>query len=366
MKILLLTTHLRMGGVPIYVVTLASALKRLHHEVFVASSGGELVKRLEKNGITHLKVNIDTKSELDPKLIAGLYHLYWLVGENAIDIVHTHTRITQVMGEALSCLTGVVHISTCHGFFKKRIGRRMFGCWGKRVIAISDAVREHLVNDFGIPKSKVALIHNGIDLGSFKQIRSEEEKGLIKGRLGLGQGPVVGIIARLSPVKGHRFLIRAMRLVVEKIENAQLLIVGEGEEAPGLKDLTRELGLSKAVVFTSSIFDPPSVLSIMDVFVLPSVEEGLGLALLEALCCARPVIASDVGGIYSIVKDNVTGLLVPPKDPERLAKAILKLLEDRELAAVLAKNGQSFVYENFSLDDMALKIEGLYKEATRR
>lgn len=363
MKILLLTTHLRMGGVPIYVVTLATALKRLKNSVFVASSGGDLIKRLNKKGIPHMRLNIDTKSELSPKLLAAIYHLFWFIRENEIEIVHTNTRVAQVMGKCLSFLTGVQHISTCHGFFKPKLGRRLCGCWGKRVIAISHAVREHLVNDFNIKKSRISLINNGVDLELFKNAYSDEEKAIIKKEFGLKEGgPIVGIIARLSSVKGHKFLIRAMETVVERIKEAQLLIVGEGEEQEDLKALVKELGLSNSVIFMKSILDTSRVLSIIDVFVLPSVEEGLGLALLEALCCARPVVASDVGGIYSIVKDNVTGLLVPPKNSQSLAKAILKLLEDKDLAKRLAKNGQQLVYENFSLEAMARKVQEVYKE----
>lgn len=366
MRILLLTTHLRMGGVPIYVVTLAMALKRLGHTVFVSSYGGELVKRLDKNGISHMRLDIDTKSELSPKLIGGIYHLYWYIKENAIEIIHTNTRISQVMGETLFFLTGARHISTCHGFFKPRAGRRLFGCWGKRVVAISDAVREHLVNDFDIAKSRVALIHNGIDLEAFKRSYSEDEKRVIRKELELKEGPVIGIIARLSFVKGHRFLIKAMKRVVLEIKDAQLLIMGEGEEEQDLKALVKELNLQDSVIFTKSVLDTTGALSVMDVFALPSVEEGLGLVLLEALCLARPIAASNVGGIYSIIKDNVTGLLVLPKDPDNLAKAILRLLKDKELADRLGREGQKFVRENFSLADMARKVEAVYKEVLKR
>ncbi|MBI4335282.1 MAG: glycosyltransferase family 4 protein [Candidatus Omnitrophica bacterium] len=363
MKILLLTTHLRMGGVPIYVVNLAASLERRGHRVFVASAGGELSARIDSQRVRQLKLDINTKSELSPRLLLGLYHLYWLVKEHGVDIVHTNTRVTQVMGEALAFLTGACHVSTCHGFFKTRLGRRICGCWGRKIIAISDAVREHLVNDFKIPKSRVRLIHNGIDLKAFSGVYTPEEKERVKRELGLRDGPVVGIIARLSSVKGHRYLVKAMRRVIQNIKDAQLLIVGEGEERTRLAALVEDLGLSGSVIFMGSVSDTARTLAVMDVFVLPSVHEGLGLSLLEALACSRPVIGSDVGGIYSVIKDNQTGLLVPPKDPEALAKAILRLLGERDFAARLGRDGREFVRENFSLEDMTTKVEELYKEA---
>lgn len=363
MRVLLSTTHLRMGGVPIYVVTLAAALKKAGHQVFVASSGGDLTKRLTANSIPHFKIDMDTSSELNPKILPTAYHLFWLIKENNIEIVHTHTRLTQVLAKALSLITGVAHVSTCHGFFKPRIGRRLFGCWGSKVIAISDAVREDLVHTFHIEKSRIALINNGIDMEVFNKTYSKHEKDAIRRAFGLKDGPVVGIIARLSSVKGHKYLIKAMKVVLQKVRNAQLFIVGEGEEEKNLRDLTKQLGIEKSVNFTKSVLDTSMVLAVIDVFVLPSVEEGLGLALIEALAAAKPVVASDVGGIYSVVKDNVTGLLVPAKEPENLADAILKLIEDRELAGRLAMNGQKFVRQYFSLGDMVKKVEAVYKEA---
>jgi len=362
MKILLLTTHLRMGGVPIYVITLAGALKKLNHDTCVASAGGELVRRLERQGITHITVDIDTKSEAHPKLLVALYHLFWFIKENGIEIVHTHTRVTQVMAGALSVLTGARHVSTCHGFFKPRFGRRLFECWGRRVVAISEAVREHLVNDFKVKKSRIKVIHNGIDQEAFKKVYSDEEKKAMRKEVGLRDGPVIGIIARLSSVKGHKFLIRAMKIVTEKIRDAQLLIVGEGEEEVALKALVSQLGLGDCVVFTRTVLDTSWVHAIIDVFVLPSIQEGLGLVLLEALCCGRPVVASDVGGIYSVIKDGITGLMVPPKDPEALADAVLRLLEDREFADRLARNGQEMVRAHFTLEEVAKKVERVYQE----
>jgi len=109
--------------------------------------------------------------------------------------------------------------------------------------------------------------------------------------------------------------------------------------------------------------DTIRVLSVMDLFVLSSIHEGLGLAILEALSCGLPVVASDTGGIYSIIKDNVTGLLVPPRDPEALAGAIIKVLSNKEWAGQLALAGKKFVSENFSLDEMARRVQTVYQGA---
>lgn len=362
MKILLITSHLRMGGIGVYVVTLAKALKSNGHKVFVASSGGELTQRLRMEQIPHIAVNLDTKFEFNPRIVSALYKLLWFVLDEEIEIIHTHTRASSVVGHFLSGLTKIPYVSTCHGFFKPRLGRRLFGCWGKRVIAISEAVREHLVNDFKIKKSKIALISNGIDINAFSKYYGPHQIAEIRQNIGLKSGPVVGTVARLSPVKGHKYLINAMKIVIDKKPEAQLLIVGEGPEEDSLRILVEQLGLTDSVAFMDSVIDTTLVLAVMDVFVLPSVAEGLGLALIEALAYKRPVIASDVGGIYSIVKDGITGLLVPPRCVEKLAEVIVKLLEDRELAKRLGENGRRLVEKEFSISQMRDDIEGVYKQ----
>ncbi|MCX5715473.1 MAG: glycosyltransferase, partial [Candidatus Omnitrophica bacterium] len=116
------------------------------------------------------------------------------IKDNKIEVIHTHTRVTQVIGERLSAKTGARHVSTCHGFFKRRLSRRLFGCWGKKVIAISEAVQQHLINDFKVEPRRVALVHTGIDAEKFN-IRNLRSKIEIRKGLGLKEGPVVGIIA---------------------------------------------------------------------------------------------------------------------------------------------------------------------------
>jgi glycosyltransferase involved in cell wall biosynthesis len=245
-----------------------------------------------------------------------------------------------------------------------RLGRRLFGCWGKKVIAISAAVEKHLINDFKVEPKRAALIHTGIDIEKFKA-ENRKSKLDIKKEYGLKEGPVVGIIARLSSVKGHKFLVSAMQKVIEKNKAAQLLIVGEGEEEASLRELARKLGIADSVIFERTALDTRELLSIMDVFVLPSIAEGLGLSILEAQAAGVAVVASDVGGISSIIKGGTTGLLVAPADPDRLAAAILRLLEDKELAAALAGAGRKFVCENFSIEDMVKKVEAVYQEVLR-
>ncbi len=362
MKILLLTTHLNIGGIGCYTLSLAKSLKKRGHSILVVSSGGDLVGELNREEIVHLKIDINTKSELSPKVFLAVIRLRSIVKRQEIELIHAQSRVTQVVTAAVARGSRVSFVSTCHGFFKPRWGRKVFGCWGDKVIAISEAVREHLVNDLRVKKGSVALVHNGVDIEKFSRFYSEEEKERFRAEAGLGNGLIVGIIARLSPVKGHKYLLAAMREVVNLKPDVQLLIVGEGPCQKELLSQTQLLGLKNNVVFLDATFDTTKLLSVMDIFALPSLQEGLGLSIMEAQAAGIPVVASNVGGIYTIIKDDQSGLLLPPGDSASLAEAILKLMDNPGRAKEMGEKGREVIRERFSLDKMARDIEGVYKQ----
>ena len=366
MKILLLTTHLDFGGIGIYCILLAKTLKEDGHPVIVASSGGALLEELGNYGVPHIDLNIRTKSEFSPLVWKAYKKLEKVFKTDAPDIIHAQTRVAQALAHMIYKKLKIPYVSTCHGFFRPHLGRRMFGFWGAKVIAISEAVREHLVNDLKVAKEDIALIHNGIDINKFQTPVSEKQKSAYKSRLGIKDGPVVGIIARLSQVKGHKFLLAAMKEVINQLPGAQLLIIGDGSEKKNLIELTMKLGLGKCTFMEESTLDTRLSLSVMDVFVLPSIQEGLGLSAMEAMAAGVPVIGSNVGGVYSLIKDGQTGILVPSQDSSALAAAILKLLKDKALALKMAKAAKELIREKFSLQDMAKKMETLYKEVIEK
>jgi len=363
MKILIITTHLDYGGIGVYTASLARSMQQRGHEISVASSGGALTGALEAAGIKHIEIDIRTKSEFNPRVVTAIEHLTEIFKKEKPNIMHAQTRVSQVIAGFTSRLTGVPYVSTCHGFFRPHIGRRMFGFWGSRAIAISEAVREHLVNDLKVKKNISRIIYNGVDAAHFAKRLKQDDVQAFKARVGLKDGPVIGSIARLSPVKGHEFLIRAMKSVLDEEPNAQLLIVGDGPCQRELVNLTLELGIGHAVFIENSMPDTLIPLSAMDIFVLPSVQEGLGLALMEAMAASKTVIGSNVGGVYSLIKDGKTGLLVEPKDPEALSAAITRLIKDTNLAKDMGKAARVLIEEKFSLEIMAKNVEEVYEEA---
>jgi glycosyltransferase involved in cell wall biosynthesis len=361
MNILFLVNHLNVGGISSYILTLGKGLKENGHRIFVASRGGNLLNRMIELGFECVIVPLNTKNEISPKIAVSAFILNGLIKREKIDIIHSNSRTTQVLASILSRRRGVASVFTCHGFFRPHLIRRMFPCWGYKVIAISHQVEEHLIRDFKVFRDDIVVVHNGIDIQRFKNIdpkfRNEERK-----KLGLTDAPVVGIVARLSDVKGHIYLIEAMKTVIDAIPQAQLLIVGEGKMREELISRVGILGIENSVYFVSHSEDTRKVLAAMDIFVMPSLQEGLGLALMEAMAAGLAVVGSDIGGIKALINHGDSGLLVQPADTEGLAVAILELLRDAGKRKKLGEEAAKFIERSFSQEKMVHETEMVYRE----
>lgn len=365
MNILFITTHFNTGGITSYVLTLGEALVKSGHKVWVASSGGNGVARLESAGISHVKVNIRTKSELSPKLVLSYGPLKHLIQKEGINIIHAQTRVTQVLGFFLSRTTGVKMVTTCHGFFRPRWFRRKFPCWGSSVIAVSKPVANHLSEDFRVELDMIHLIVNGIDLNRFK-MTNEQRRREARQKLGMGDTLLIGIIARLSDVKGIDILIKAMPFVLKEIPTANLLIAGQGPEEAALKKLTQDMSLTAHVHFKNTVDQTPELLSAFDVFVMPSLMEGLGLSVIEAQACGIPVVSSKVGGLVDLIEDSKSGYLVDANDPATLADRILEVFSNPTQAQMMAAQARSNVEKHFSVQTMLKETLKVYEQYSRR
>ena len=362
MKILHLATHINIGGIGRYVTNLAKALKKKGHSVIVASSGGELETVLSGQGIKHIYLDIRTKSELSPKIIKSFFELNTFLKKEKIDLIHAHTRVTQVLAALLSFVQMVPYVTTCHGFFKKRLGRRLFGCWGERSVAISKAVKNQLIHDFKVDEKKIALIHTGIEMDRFLRDVSREERAGSRRRWNLNESVVIGTIGRLSPVKGQGILIKAAEKIVRDFSDVKILLVGDGPDEVYLKRLSASLGLDKNVIFASSVNDATEALPAIDIFVLPSIKEGLGLSLIEAMAFGKACVASRVGGIESLIEDGVSGLLFRPGDSDDLVRTLKYILNNTDKTAAFKEEARKKVAGEFDIDKMTSRIEKMYGE----
>jgi glycosyltransferase involved in cell wall biosynthesis len=244
-----------------------------------------------------------------------------------------------------------------------------------RLVAVSRAIVEKLEHE-GRTAAPISLIHNGVDLERYDH---QEACCTLPEEYGFPQGaPVVGVVARLEPEKGHPTLVAAWPAVLERVPEARLLVVGEGSQRDALEDQARDLGLlgneeaalvgtmgappEARIIFTGRRDDVPAVVAALDVAVLPSYREALGLSILEAMALSRPVVASAVGGIPEVVEDGRTGLLVPSHDAAALAAAIVRLLTNHPVADMLARAAHELVHDRFCIERMVREIESIYDD----
>jgi glycosyltransferase involved in cell wall biosynthesis len=286
-------------------------------------------------------------------------------------IVHTYLVSANLYGALAARLAGVPAVVTSRRDtgFSRNWRLRLVEEWlvnprVVRVAAVCPAVAREARRERGLSAERVVTIPNGVDTAEFDPALHPREAA--RSRLGLaGDDAALGVIAHLSPVKGHADLLAAMARIVEARPRARLFVVGDGVLRAELEAKCRALGLTGRVVFTGARPDVAAVLAALDVVVVPSHTEGLSNALLEAMAMARPVVATAVGGNPDAVEAGTTGLLVPPRDPEALAASVLGLLERPDEARRLGEAARRRVLAEFSLDRMVAGYEALYRGLPR-
>ncbi|MBD3412867.1 MAG: glycosyltransferase [Candidatus Aminicenantes bacterium] len=231
------------------------------------------------------------------------------------------------------------------------------------IIAISKAVKKVLVSG-GLDKKRIRVVPSGIDYTPFENIAS---KDYLHRELGFSKDDfLVGIVAHLADHKGHKYLIEAAGILKKKAPHIKLVIVGKGPLRMELDEQAKETNVDDIIFFLGFREDVPQILASLDLFVLSSYLEGLGTSIMDAMASHLPVVATEVGGIPELVTHEKTGLLVPPRDPDSLAQAILRLYNDRKLATLYGENGYKEVHEKFSSRAMAKKVIKEYEHIARR
>ena len=368
LSVLHLTTHLNLGGISSYLVILNAALSRRGHRVAVLSSGGQKTEDLENAGVSCFNFPIRTKSELHPKLFLSLAPIVSLLRKEPFDLLHAHTRVTQVLAGWISRCTGLPYISTAHGFYKPHWGRRIFPCWGEHVIAVSDVVAKDLEKTHGIASVSIAVVNNALDIEDIKKrFESQDSK---KNRLEYGipdDAFVIGCVARLVRDKGQEYLIEAARKLIPENLNVFLLIVGDGREKKNLEELVKKHALKDRVCFIPGVNDTTKVLSVIDLFAHPATfREGFGLSMAEAMVVKIPVVATAIPAIDTIFQNDRNAVLVPPKNAEALANAILALAKDTVRAKMIAGNGYILASQLCQSDRQAEEMEKVYYDVIAR
>ena len=358
MNILILTNHLKLGGITRYVLNLSYGLKKSGHRVFVGSLPGWGKKFLKENDISFLELPLKTKSISSPRIVLSYFILKRFIQKENINLIHAQTRITQFLAFLLSRRINIAYVSTFHGFYRPRLMRKAIPCLGDLTIAISQAVGRHLIEDFVLNRRNLRVIYNPVNPKCDCAV--SKDYAYLKGN------PTLGIIARLSEEKGHLLLFSAFKQLVNTYPHARLLVIGTGRKEQEFKNWVKSKNLANQIIFLGNIAQMESLFKIIDVSVLPSTIEGLGFSILEAQVNGVPVVASSVGGIPEIIKDRETGILVNPSDAGQLYQGIRLLLEDAGLRQKIVDNAKQQIKERFNLDKTVGQIESVYTEAISR
>jgi glycosyltransferase involved in cell wall biosynthesis len=311
--------------------------------------------------------------KIDPvRDITTFFSLWKLMLHEKPTIVHTHTSKAGILGRLAAKLTGVpfiVHTTHGHVFYGHfgplatkffLVIERVFASFTKRMIALTDGEKNDYLKFDICKKDKIVTIHSGVDLERFfkAKIKKEEKKKT----LGVNPNhPVVGTVGWLLPIKGPKPLLNAMKRIWQDHTDVELVFVGKGELEESLKEDAMNMGVSDKVKFLGWRDDVHEIIPIFDVFVLPSLNEGMGRVLVEAMASGRPIVASRTGGIPDLVIHGQTGLLVSPEDESGLADAIHKMLKDPEKAKIMGQRGKAHS-KRFSVESMVAKIDALYTD----
>lgn len=374
-KIAYVIGTLELGGAERQLAALATGLDRSRFSpvVFCLAATGPLIADLEEGGVKPRCYDLrGLKAWRNPIQVARclLAFIADLKAEQP-EIVHGFLFHAYILGTFAAKIAGVPIVIGSRrslGHFKRRrrsylMAERVANRMTDLIVANSEAVKRDVVGQEKVEPSRVRVIYNGVDPSVYGVAADPG----FRTRLGIPvEAKVVGVVANLIHYKGHRFFLQACQEIKRKQSGVKFLLIGDGPLRGELEGLARDLRLEEDVLFLGSRRDIPQLLALMDVVVLPSLEEGFPNAILEAMAAGRPVVAAAVGGNPEAVDHGKTGFLVPRKDPQALADAIIELLRDGHLAEEMGKAGRERVNKEFGLDRMIREIQGLYDELLTR
>ena len=318
----------------------------------ITFSYGPLKSQFEKLGIRPIIL-----SKKRPYDISFLIQLLGMIKDINPDIIHCRNGLTAInYGGLCAKLLRIPLICSIHGhtnFLKKSFGLK-FSIWmmkqSSAVIAVSYSIKQDLLTK-KIPKQKIKVIHNGIALNNYKIKTSTKISS---------NNLMIVSVGSLRPVKGHRFLILAVKEIIKEFPNIKLLIIGDGPLRNILENLVKKMGLRNNISFLGIKNNVLDIMATSSLIVVPSLSEGISNVLLEAMLIKKPVVATNVGGNPEVVINGKTGLLVEKENPFVLAKAIITLLKNPELREKMGKEGYKRVVTHFNIDKTVAEYEKVY------
>jgi glycosyltransferase involved in cell wall biosynthesis len=355
-KILYVITSLGLGGAEKLLLTYIKRLspeKYSFHICCFRHKPDDLTAEISKYAeVTNLRIS----NKFNPVIILRLIKL---INRYQPDIIHTHLfqpRFYTTVAHLFSKKSVLIAHKHNNVNIKKHnvfIFLEMLSIiFNQKVIAISQSVKQSLIKYEFVPEKKIDVIYNGIECHNFYE-------NINKSKILNEKKIIIGTICRLERQKGLKYLLLAMKIILTKFPGAKLEIIGDGTLLNELQELSKKLGISNSVIFFGKFTDVKPFYKRMDVFVLPSLYEGFGIVLLEAMASGVPVIASNVDGIKEVVQDEINGILVLPKNPEAIAIALTRLIQNHQLYNQLVEEGLKRA-RVFDMHEHLMKLDNLY------
>ena len=320
----------------------------------------EFYERARRRGISVRMVHCNGRADW-----RAVRQIEEYIQEDEVDLVHTHGYKADLYGYLAAWRCHKAVVATCHNWVGGTAALGIYNHLDRMALkkfnalaAVSDKVAQRLLA-FGVPAEKIKTIANGIDVKAFERA---EPLALLHAE----GSTVVGVVARLDLQKGFEYLLQAARQLCKTFPRLKIVIVGEGPDRSAIEERVEQYGLQSNVILAGQQSNMPAVYAAMDIFVLPSLNEGLPMTVLEAMAASKPVIATRVGAIPSVLKDGETGLLVEPGDSEGLQNAIASLLDDPERGRLMGDQAHAWVSSNYTAAAMALKYREMYEEVLGR
>ncbi len=369
MRILFVITSSHIGGTEKFLYQLVTRLDTARFQAVVCSlkKPGYFARCLQQQGIRVYSLDMPEKvNGLTPVyFLLGFVRLLYIIKKGKFDLIHSLLYRANLLARLAGSMGGVSQIISSERCLTRH--KHPLAVWFDRctvpmstyVLANSKAVAEQLRVRERVNPEKIRIIYSGMDQ---KEQLSQERITALKSSIGISsQEYVIGCVARLHPDKGLEDLLRAGAIIGGKFSSFRILLVGDGPQRAYLQELAHKLGIGQQVVFTGFRSDVDSLIQTFNLFVLPSLEEGFSLSIMEAMVFGIPVIATRVGGMPEIIISNKTGVLVPPHEPRILAREILRLIHNPGLAQKLGKAGELQVKNKFSFPQCLEQIENLYE-----
>jgi len=372
LRVLYVVGSFRAGGAQRHCLALWQRLDRDRFDprICCEERNGLLLEDVMSVGMPVIELGV--RKLASAKALSAMHRLSEYIKNERIDIVHSYLFETNILAVAAARMARrgrvIISVRAINNWmgWRHRTANRLVNRFADSITVVSHAVESSVIEKEGADPEKVRVIPNGVEVSENGPPR-HVARDSARSRLDLHRsGPVVGCVANFNRYKDHSTLVQAAQTVVADLPESTFVLVGDGPLRATIEEQVHTVGLDANFVFTGAILDASRAMPAFDLFVLPSLEEGMPNVVLEAMAAGVPVVATDVGGTPEVVVDGKTGLLVPPRCPASLAAAVTELIRDTERAEQMGVEGRMRIASEFSLERMVDAVQDLYVSLGRR